>query len=97
MTVTVTVDDKAKQALDAQFGPQVGTGITNKILGDAKFAVNASRDTQGKYTFRISSPVIVARLIKKQPAAGTLGASDSWSGPWKSPNVMPTWPGAHQP
>jgi hypothetical protein len=94
MTVTITANVKAKQSLDAEFGPQVGSGVTNKILGDSKFIINGSRDTQGKYTFTISSPVIVARLIKKQPATGALEGGDSTWSKWNSPPQPITWSGA---
>ena len=74
--VIIDVDKHGAQTLDGALGgnlPGVGKVFTDTALG-----VKVSRQLTGKYTFEITKPVIVLRLAKRQPEAGTLASQEDW-------------------
>ncbi|GAB2961762.1 hypothetical protein GCM10027048_32550 [Hymenobacter coalescens] len=77
LTVTIKSKGKVGSKLDAKLGV-AGTTVAAKIFQDASLTVSVEKTSEGEFTFKVSHPVIVARLIKKQPGAGVLGASDDF-------------------
>lgn len=87
MSVSVKVDQEISTNLDAKLGI-TGTSVATKVFQDASLSVKVEKTSSGTYTFKVSHPVIFARLIKKQPGAGTLGASNDFT-EW--PTVVTTF------
>ena len=78
LSVTVKVDDSTAIGLDTKLGI-TGSSLASKVFQDATLSVKVEKITNGTYSFRVSHPVIFARLLKKQPSAGTLGANEDFS------------------
>lgn len=78
ITVSVKVDQETAASLDAKLGV-TGTTVAAKVFQDASLSVSVEKSSSGTYTFKVSHPVIFARLTKKQPGAGSLGAGDNFS------------------
>lgn len=78
MTVSVKVDQETSAAIDAKLGVS-GSSIAAKVFQDASLSVSVEKSSSGSYMFKISHPVIFARLTKKQPEAGSLGTSNDFS------------------
>jgi hypothetical protein len=82
MRVTIEVDQSVQAALDAALKspvPQL------KVGKGAQVNVKPSRETNGKYTFDVTRPVIISRLGKRQERGAVLLAppsNDEW-GDWK--------------
>lgn len=72
MTITVTADVNTTASIEAK----IGADVTNKVFQDADLKFNYLRQQKGKYTFTVTSPVVVARLIKSQPSGGTSGDTE---------------------
>ncbi len=65
----IGVDRDVAAQLDAKFDP----GLPKvKIFDGADLEVKMSSSTSGTYTFEVDQPVIILRLIKKQPEGGVL-------------------------
>ncbi|MDR3678914.1 MAG: hypothetical protein P4L41_03035 [Flavipsychrobacter sp.] len=79
LSVSVTVNSEDSAKINAKFGD----AATSKIFSDASLSVEVDRSSTGTYTFKVSHPIIFARLAKKQPSAGTLGAENNFDS-WKS-------------
>lgn len=77
ITVSVKVDQETASKLDAKLGV-TGTSVATKIFQDMSLSVVVERTSSGTYTFKVSHPVIFARLSKKQPGAGSLGAEENF-------------------
>lgn len=80
MSVTITVDQETSTNIDAKLGINQGNenAKASKVFKDASLSVNVEKISSGKYSFKISHPVIFARLSKKQPTSGSLGSSDDF-------------------
>jgi len=74
MEVIVELEDSMKIALEAKFAP----GTANSKFTDISLNGQVERIASGKYAFKINQPVIILRLAKKQPQAGTLQESDNF-------------------
>lgn len=72
LTATVEVDQTTAAKLDAK----LDAGQLSKEFGNVELNFKMERTSQGKYTFVVSTPVIILRLARKQPSAGELGAVD---------------------
>ena len=77
-TVIISVNESQTPRLDAAV--EIGT------FEKADLGVQVSSEVAGEYTFRVSHPVILARLAHKQPLAGTLGGVEEWED-WESINI----------
>jgi len=75
MKLSVSVDSSTAASVDAAMGQSV-----SKVFSNASLSVNVSKQSTGTYTFDVTSPVIISRLVKHQPGGGVLGAdtSDDW-------------------
>lgn len=78
MSVSVKVDQETAADLDAKLGIS-GTTIAAKVFQDLSLSVKVEKSSSGTYSFKVTHPVIFARLTKKQPGAGSLGAGDDFS------------------
>lgn len=80
LKVDIKVTNTAKPALDAALGKDVPGGA-GKVFSSAKISVKMSSAVDGRYTFNIDRPIIVKRLLKRQPGAGVLGNAldDAWT------------------
>jgi hypothetical protein len=75
MSVKVKVDADTAAKIDAKIGA-IPTGSVSSSFSDASFGFNIERGQTGEYTFKVTRPVVVLRLAKRQPAAGVLGAEN---------------------
>jgi len=90
LAVTVKVDDQTEAELDAKIGIS-GTSSATKIFQDASLSVEVAKNTNGTFSFKVSHPVIFARLIRHQPSGGTLSKNEDFSDwPIVKPNSDPT-------
>jgi hypothetical protein len=90
LSVTVSVDNNTSTELDTKLGI-TGTSVAAKVFQDASLSIKLEKNTNGTYTFKVSHPVIFARLFRKQPAAGSLGTQDDFSDwPIVSSSIDPT-------
>ena len=80
MEVTVKVDSTTAANIDAKLGTPAGGGVVSKVFSDAQFGFNLTKGQQGEYHFKVTEPVVVLRLAKRQPSAGVLGdpQDDEW-------------------
>lgn len=78
LSVSVKVDDEISAKLDAKLGI-AGTTIASKIFQDLSLSVSAEKNSTGHYTFKITHPVIFARLTKKIPSTGSLETNDDFT------------------
>ncbi|HEY4323621.1 MAG TPA: hypothetical protein VGN20_06535 [Mucilaginibacter sp.] len=78
MSVDVQVDSETAANIDAKIGATSGTAVASKIFSDASLSVQVDKTTSGKYSFKVTHPVVFARLAKHQPASGTLGATNDF-------------------
>ncbi|WP_431294144.1 hypothetical protein [Pedobacter sp. P26] len=75
LSVTVEVDQKKAAEFDSKINFPTNT-VAGKILSDGELSLSVTKDNVGTYTFKVSHPVIYARLAKKQPSSGELSADD---------------------
>lgn len=78
LNVTVDVDDTTAMALNAK----LDAGQLSKQFGNVELDFKMERMSNGKYTFTVNKPVIILRLARKQPSAGSLGVGENFD----------TWP-----
>jgi len=71
MEIIVDVESTAAIAVDAKIG-LVGKAAKDTLKGEFK------KVTEGRYSFKINQPLIVLRLVRKQPQGGFLGATDNF-------------------
>lgn len=77
LSVVVKVDDATSLDLDAKIGV-AGNSVGEKVFKDASLSVKVEKINKGQYSFKVSHPVIFARLPKQQPGAGQLGADEEF-------------------
>lgn len=91
ITITIKPDLTTTASIEDKIGPDV----KNKIFGaDTELKFNYERKQKGTYTFTIANPVVIARLIKKQPGGGTSGGGAKFFEDWTivPANQLPSLP-----
>jgi hypothetical protein len=74
MDVTLKLDKDRHAKLNAELGGKLA-GTVGKVIGQgAKLEIVAGKVTNAEYTFRVSKPVVLAVLTRRQPTAGVLRA-----------------------
>lgn len=76
LTVTIEVEREMDLVLKTKVG-ETGT----KLFSDSELEVGLTRTQEGTYSLKVDKPVIVARLGRKQPAAGYMDGGegfDNW-------------------
>ncbi|WP_316814478.1 hypothetical protein [Pedobacter nyackensis] len=76
LSVAIQVDKKDSLALESKLQIPANT-VAGKIFSDASLSLAITKDVSGKYTFKVSHPVIYARLAKKQPISEELEGDTS--------------------
>lgn len=71
MEIIVNLESTLAAELDGKIG-LVGTAPKDILKGEFK------KVKEGQYSFKVNQPLIVLRLVRKQPQAGFLGASDNF-------------------
>lgn len=71
MEIIIDLESTVAAELDAKIG-LIGTAPKDTLKGEFK------RIKEGQYSFKINQPLIVLRLVRKQPQAGFLGTSDNF-------------------
>jgi hypothetical protein len=83
---TVTTSKEVAPSVDAKLG-----GLTSKVFSDAEASFKVTKKLDATYEVESTGPVVALRLLREQPGAGQLGASDEWQdwpvvkGPTESP------------
>jgi hypothetical protein len=91
MTVTLNVDTSSNTDTDAKLSGALSGKVGSVIGGkDSELSLKVDGATKGKYVLTVSSPVILATWIKRQPKKAVLGtaAIDSWSDAETSPRKV---------